>query len=301
MIIMLSVIVGVTDAFSMPSFQSIVPSIVAREQIGRGLALNSTQFNLSRILGPAIAGVLMSSIGAVACFIVSAASYVPFIGVALWILPRWAPGPSQAGALPQRRLSAAIADILRQRHLRGALLTVLATSVFCAPLVTFSSVLVKGVPRKRGSVLDGGGVVRCPRSAWCGGLAQHGAGGRSAAAELGARAGLRRGVGADHANPWFWGMPPLLILAGASMTVSNTAANSLLQTTANPHLLGQTVSLYMLAVRGGISIGVLLTGAAAGVLGIRHALLLNGLVALVVQAALARMWFPASVPEATAS
>ena len=88
MIILLSVVVGVTDALSMPSFQSIVPSIVTRDQIGPGLALNSTQFNLSRILGPSLAGVLMSSIGAMACFVVSAVSYVPFIGVALWILPR---------------------------------------------------------------------------------------------------------------------------------------------------------------------------------------------------------------------
>ena len=66
MIIVLSVAVGVTDALSLPSFQSIVPSIVPREQIGRGLALNSTQFNLSRILGPAVAGALMSSGSAMA-------------------------------------------------------------------------------------------------------------------------------------------------------------------------------------------------------------------------------------------
>jgi MFS family permease len=87
-IIALSLVVGVTDALSMPSYQSIVPSIVPRAEISRGLALNSTQFNLSRILGPAIAGVLMASVGAVACFSLSAASYIPFIGVALWILPR---------------------------------------------------------------------------------------------------------------------------------------------------------------------------------------------------------------------
>ena len=66
MIIVLSVVVGVTDALSMPSFQSIVPSIVEHEQIGAGLALNSTQFNLSRVLGPSLAGVLMVSFGAMA-------------------------------------------------------------------------------------------------------------------------------------------------------------------------------------------------------------------------------------------
>ena len=97
-------------------------------------------------------------------------------------------------------------------------------------------------------------------------------------------------------NPWFWGLPPLLVLAGASMTISNTAANSLLQVTASPRLLGQTVSLYMLAMRGGISLGALLTGATVSLLGVQHALLLNGVVAVVVQAALARTWSRAPLP-----
>ena len=114
MIISLAVIVGITDALSMPSFQSIVPSIVARDQIDRGLALNSTQFNLSRVLGPSIAGVLISSIGAMSCFVISAVSYVPFIGVALWILPRWVPKPRRAGTSLRRPAFTDIADLLRQ-------------------------------------------------------------------------------------------------------------------------------------------------------------------------------------------
>lgn len=88
MIIVLSLVVGVTDAVSMPSFSSIVPSIVERKQIGAGLALNSTQFNISRIIGPALAGILMATIGTIGCFVVSATSYIPFIAVALVILPR---------------------------------------------------------------------------------------------------------------------------------------------------------------------------------------------------------------------
>ncbi len=93
-VISLSLVVGITDALSMPSFQSIVPAIVEPAQIPTGLALNSTQFNLSRILGPALAGVLIAGVGAIGCFALSAASYVPFIAVALWILPH--------GALPRR-------------------------------------------------------------------------------------------------------------------------------------------------------------------------------------------------------
>ncbi len=297
MIVALSVVVGITDALSMPSFQSIVPSIVTREQIPSGLALNSTQFNLSRILGPAIAGVLISSVGAISCFVVSAASYVPFIGVALWILPRWtpAPAPPLASAPPRRHLFVGIGQILREPHLRGALLTVFATGVLCAPLVTFSSVLVKQTFH--------GNAARFSLT-----VASFGIGGLlGAAGLLGVGPSVdRRHISSGFAlaygavlilialDPWFGGIPLLLLLAGASMTISNTAANSLLQAAASPRLLGQTVSLYMLAMRGGISLGALLTGAAVSVLGVRHALLLDGVAAMVVQAALARAWFRAA-------
>jgi predicted MFS family arabinose efflux permease len=294
MIIALSVVVGITDALSMPSFQSIVPSIVKHEDIGRGLALNSTQFNLSRILGPSIAGVLMSSVGVMACFALSAASYVPFIGVALWILPRWTPPPPSAAAPPRRHLFAGIGDILGQPQLRGALLTVLATSVLCAPLVTFIPVLVR-------EVFHGDAGHFSTAVAMFGGGGLLGAAGLLGVAPSVDRRRLSSGFALAYGatlvltalNTWFWGLLPLLVLAGASMTVSNIAANALLQATVGPRLLGQTVSLYMLAMRGGISFGALLTGATVSLLGVRHALLLNGLAAVAVQAAVARMWFRA--------
>ena len=102
-------------------------------------------------------------------------------------------------------------------------------------------------------------------------------------------------------NPWFWGLPPLLVFAGASMTVSNTAANSLLQARVSPHLLGQTVSLYMLAMRGGISLGAVLTGATVSALGVQHALLLNGVLAVVVQGLVARAWLRAPATDTGSS
>jgi MFS family permease len=114
-IIVLSLVVGITDALSMPSFSSIIPSIVEREQIGAGLALNSTQFNLSRIAGPALAGVLMASVGAIGCFVVSAVSYVPFIGVALFILPRGKTARSASDPFDSRHPYAGIRNIFAGR------------------------------------------------------------------------------------------------------------------------------------------------------------------------------------------
>lgn len=300
MIIALSIVVGVTDALSMPSFQSIVPSIVTQEQIGRGLALNSAQFNLSRILGPSLAGMLMATVGAVACFGVSAASYVPFIGVALWILPARKAEPPRADSKPASHPFAGIRDVFRQRHLRGALLSVLVTGVFCAPLVTFSSVLVKEVFH--------GGAGQFSTA-----VAFFGVGGvLGAAGLLGVpvgvdqrplSAGFALGYGAVVAlsalNPWSWAVPALFLLGGTAMAITNTAANSVLQATASSNVLGRTVSLYMLAMRGGISLGAMLSGVLVSLLGVRHALLLNGLMAMTVQAVLAWTWLRAPLPNSS--
>ena len=292
MIVSLSLVVGVTDALSMPSFQSIVPSIVEYEQIGSGIALNSTQLNLSRILGPAIGGVLMLRAGALSCFALSALSYLPFILVALWILP---PG-GLAREIPTRRgdsqnLFAGAREIVREPDLRGALLTVLASSALCGPMITFCPVLVKNVFHADAS--DFGAV-----------LAAFGVGGIVGATSLLAVEGHRSRrrlcslfallygliVIATALNPSLIALACLLALAGGAMTMSNASANTLLQRTAGPRLRGQAASLFMLAIRGGRSIGDMTTGLSVSALGIRWALLLNGVLAVLIQLSLARAW-----------
>ena len=125
MIISLSLIVGITDALFMPSFSSIVQSIVEKRQIDAGPALNSTQFNISRIAGPALAGVLICSVGAMACFAVSAVSYLPFFGVALWILPRGTAVRGVSSKFEAGHHFEALRTLAREPFLRGALLTAL--------------------------------------------------------------------------------------------------------------------------------------------------------------------------------
>lgn len=297
-VIVISLVVGITDALSMPSFQTIVPSIVERQQLSAGLALNSMQFNLSRILGPSLAGVLMASVGAIACFMVSAASYAPFIFVALWILPHGRitrPAGEKTGA---RHPFSGIREITRHPDLRGALLTVVVTSLLCGPLITFIPVLVKDVFH---------GDVRHYSMA----AATFGAGGLLGAAALlfvDASQDLRRwntwfarGFGvvlvAAALNPWLWAVPVLTMLAGATMTLSNTLANSRLQFSVAAHFRGQTSSLFMLAMRGGLALGSLLTGLSASLVGVRYALLINGLLAVLMHAAIGWQWLRLAPPE----
>jgi MFS family permease len=291
MVVAISLVVGITDALSMPSFQTIVPSIVPHDKISAGLALNATQFNLSRVLGPGLAGMLMVSVGAIGCFAINAASYLPFIAVALWILPRAVREGARVSQPAGQHLLDGVRIVLRAAALRGAVLTVFATSLLCGPLIIFCPVLVRDVYH------GGAGHFSIAVAAFgvgglLGAIGLLAVDSRSDRRRLSSRLAVAYGVVTVLAalSPWFFGLAALLVLAGITMAVSNTSANTVAQAISPPQLRGETVSLYMLAVRGGTSLGGLLTGATIGWLGVRHALLLNGALAVVAQLVIGRGW-----------
>ncbi len=284
MVIVLALVVGVTDALSMPSYQSIVPSLVTHDQIPAGLALSSIQFNLSRILGPALAGALLATVGLIGCFAVNAASYIPFIAVAVWILPR---GRASSTALDLKHPFSGMRTVLADRQLRRALLTVLATGLFANPLMTFAAVLVRET--------FGGGSAAFSVT-----LVAFGVGGLAGAVAL-----LAMDPGADHrtrssrlamlfgglvivaaVDPWLWTLPAITLLAGLAMTASNTLANTIVQQTAQAEHRGQAVSLFMLALRGGSALGSLMTGILVHLVGVRTALAIDGAAAVIAQLAI---------------
>ena len=233
-----------------------------------------------------MAGALLAGVGLIACFAVNAASYVPFIAIAFWILPR---GRAATSGLDRRHPFAGMRATLGDRRLRGALLTVLATGLFSGPLITFMPVLVRlelhgdsGVFSATitafgvGGLLGAGGVLAIDpardhraRSSWL-------------AALLGVLVVL---AGLD---PWRSALPAIGAAAGAAMTSSNTLANAVIQQTSRDDLRGQAVSMYMLAMRGGAALGSLATGAGIRALGVRGALVVDGVIAITLQLAIWR-------------
>ena len=293
-IIGLSLVVGITDALSMPAFQSIVPSIVAPKQIGTAIALNSTQFNLSRVLGPAIAGVLMARYGPAWCFGANALSYIPLLLTVYWIqVPRKI--DRRFASSSGQPWFADIHRIGRQPRLLGALCTVLVTSILCGPLIAFSPVLIKQVFHSDalhfgqaiaafgvGGLIGATGILavegRIDRVKLCSG----------AAVLYGLLLAL---VALNRSLPLLSG---LLVLCGAAMTASNISANSILQYTAHDRIRGRTSSLYMLAMRGGLSLGNLVAGISVTYLGIGRVFLINGIAAVLIQAWIYRKWVHAT-------
>jgi len=92
-----------------------------------------------------------------------------------------------------------------------------------------------------------------------------------------------------------------MVFAGAAHAISSTSANSLLQASASPRLLGQTTSLYMLAMRGGLSLGSLLTGFSIDRFGVKTALLINGTLAVAMQLVIGQFWIRSSLPQDVAA
>ncbi len=298
MIIVTSLVVGITDALSMPSFQTIVPSIVRRDQIGAGLALSSTQFNLSRVLGPGMAGLLMAGAGAVWCFVANAASYVPFILVALWILPRGrADARSDEHAEASTEPPVDLRTIVATPHVHWALGVVAVLSFLCSPLLTFCPVLVRdafGGTAATFSIAVGafgvGGLL--------GGLVLLGIDTARDVRRLTITLAIACGAAVASAGiaPRFWMLPIVLTIAGATLSMTSTLINTLLQTTASPRHRGRTISLVMFAMRGGMALGSLTTGAVIGLVGVRTALIANGVIAISAQLALGALWLRTRLP-----
>ena len=91
-------------------------------------------------------------------------------------------------------------------------------------------------------------------------------------------------------TPSFALVVAVLSCAGIAMSVANTSANTVVQSAAPSAMRGLAVSAYMLAMRGSIAIGALLTGLSVSAVGVRRALLINGVLAILGQLAIGRRW-----------
>ncbi len=286
MIIALSLIVGITDALSTPAFSSLIPSIVKGEDLRPALALNSIQFNLSRVMGPAIAGLVMIRYGFLWCFGANAVSYIPFFLSVQWLRP---PARRTLAEEPgTQNLPSAISAIratIRNRKTGLALLSVFSTGLFCGPMITFSPVIVRDVLHANAG--EFGGV-----------LTAFGIGGMLGAGlilltmrryepmKMSLTAALTYGLFmiAVAKVAAVWQLALVLVCSGLLLTVANTSANTFLQSKATDQNRGQTASLFMLAMRGGLSLGNLATGTLISLSSIPLAFVMDGVLALLIQA-----------------
>lgn len=257
-----AIVNGLANAFTMPSHQSLFLDLVGREDLLNAISLNSMQFNLSRVIGPMIAGLTIAAFGETGCFLLNAVSYLAVIA-ALAALPSLRKRRAGSrGAWVDLRIGVRFA---RRRRLILPLLAIAAAlAVFGTPAVTLAPLFARKLlhvgPEGLGGMLSAVGL-----------------GAASSALLLASRGDFRRKGRAVMASALGFAISLLglalsrqyvvslacLALLGASMSTSASLINTLLQTTAPDRLRGRVISLYALAWLGLVPIGNLQAGAVA--------------------------------------
>jgi predicted MFS family arabinose efflux permease len=121
-LLLFTFLLGVGAAFTAPAWQSVVPSLVPRQDLAAAVASNGVGVNISRAIGPALGGVIIGGLGIAAPFWLNALSNFGVLGALWW----WRPSTSGRHALPAERLTSALVVGLRHArynpHLRATLI-----------------------------------------------------------------------------------------------------------------------------------------------------------------------------------
>jgi MFS family permease len=127
-------LIGIGSAFHQPTYGAVLPTLVGREHLAGAVALNSTQMNAARVIGPALGGVAFAAFGAAAVFGLNALSYVFAIGALLVV--RIPPVEVEVGAATGwRRLVGGVDVARRDPVIRRCLVTMAAFAFLCLPFI----------------------------------------------------------------------------------------------------------------------------------------------------------------------
>ena len=272
----LAMFLGVVNAVDMPTRQAFVVEMVGKEDLHNAIALNSSMFNSARVLGPALAGVLVALIGEGWCFLGNALSYLAVIaGLLCMRLPRLEKPKDRPRMLAHVREGLAYA--WQDRPIRAILIGLAVTSLLGASYMVLMPVVVDTVLGHGAKVL---GFL----------MAATGIGSVGAAVLLALRReskGLERwrigagiGFGVTLAlfglSRAFWLSMALAPLLGFCLILFFAAANTLLQLRSPDAMRGRVMALYAITLVGMAPFGSLFAGTVASLLGVQAALALAG-------------------------
>jgi MFS family permease len=272
---------GFLSAFEVPTRQSLVAEIVPREDLMNAIALGSTAFNLARVIGPAIAGVLIATVGLAACFLINAASYLAVVAglAAMRVQPPARPEPVPAlGALRE-----GFAYVFGNRWPRALVTNIATFSVFGVSFITMMPVFARDVlhlgASGYGAMVSAVGVGAATAALVMASLAGTPRSGRLA---LGSAVlfGLVLTIAALTREVWWAAV--LFTAAGCLMALNAIVSNSMLQLEAPDRLRGRVMGFYSFVVLGLAPLGSLQAGVVAEHFGVRVAIALGGAICFAV-------------------
>ena len=291
-IILLALGQGLINAFDMPARQSFVIQMVEkREDLGNAIALNSSMVNATRLIGPAIAGVLIAAVGEGYCFLADGLSYIAVIISLLAMRITVPQARSQA-----RRIAAELQEgwryVADSVPIRSILLLLALTSLVGMPYTVlmpiFASEILHGGAHTLGFLMAGSGVgalisaitLALRRSIL--GL------GRMIVISAALFGASLVGFSLSHT---LWLSMLLIPVSGFGMMQQMAASNTILQTIVHDEKRGRVMAFYSMAFQGMAPFGSLLAGAAAARIGAPETLIIGGGLCLI-----ASLWFSRELP-----
>ena len=291
-VMVLATLVGVVNAFDIPARQSFMVDLVGKDDLVNAIALNSSLFNATRIVGPAIAGVIIGASGVGLCFFLNGVSYLAVIWSLLAMrLPPFVDRPS--GESEWQRFRGGLQFILEDPRMTALVLQVAILSLFGFPVLVMMPVFARDVLHT-GAGGYGALMAAVGAGAMIGALAlalvsDRVPKGRTLLVGGVAFSGL---LSLFALSPWFPVSLILLALTGCGMIVTTALTNTLIQTLVPDQLRGRVMGFYAFMFVGMAPLGAFQAGWLAERIGAPHATVVGGTICL---AAMLVAWW--RVPE----
>jgi predicted MFS family arabinose efflux permease len=258
-ILCLSFISGLAQAFGGPAYQALIPTLVENDDMPNAIALNSIQFNVAVMVGPALAGQALAKLGEKWCFGLNALSFLaPIISLSI-IRARFLPVKTTESMFAS--LKQGIQFARKQSSMEALILLAFCMTALAMPMRTYIPVFVKDIfhrgPETYGNLLalmGLGSIFGSLMIASAGNFKRKGFVALCALICLGA--GIS-GFGLSKSVP-LSGI--ILVLVGASMMAVFATVTSLVQLITTNEMRGRVMSVYNVAFRGGMPLGNLLSG-----------------------------------------
>lgn len=271
---------GITNAFDAPARQAFVSDMVMVGDASNAVALNSASFNMARLIGPAVGGLLIVVVGTGWVFVINAASFLAMLVALVMIRSReLLPRIKNTG---RTRLAEGFRYVWGRSDLKVTFVMVFLIGAFGMNFPIYASTMALEFGREA----DGYGVLSSVLAI-----------GSLAGALLAARRDRARirvlviaagGFGlASMISSWmpsYWSYAAVLIFVGFSTVTMLTTANGYVQTTTDPALRGRVLALYMAVVMGSTPIGAPIAGWITDVAGPRASIMFGGIAGLVAMA-----------------
>lgn len=280
MVFALALALGLVGSVDNPTRHSFVMEMVGRSRLANAVALNSVLVNSARVVGPAIGGLLIVTVGIGWCFVINAATYLVFI-TAISLMR----GDDIERPEPERKERGQLRDALRYVRqnpvLRATLVMSAVIGIFSYEFEVVLPLLARftfgGDADTFGSMFAAMGI-----GAVVGGLYVATRGRTSPRAIVAAASAMAISIGATAVAPNVWVAHITLVMVGMSASAFLTLSNSVLQLESEPRMRGRVVGMRATAVLGARPIGAPIVGWIGEFLGPRYALGLGAVAALAV-------------------